>query len=374
MANRTHEDILRQGKKAWRDWRRERKRTPDLRGAKLEGLNLDSVDLSGADLRQASFLGSSLHRTKFQGADLSGCLARFVRMSDARFNDATLAGADLRAASLRRADLTGADLSRTNLRFASLVGARVEGASFRKAEIYGLSAWNLNGDPGDQRELILRENNDPDTVTTTIDGLNTAQYLFLLRENANIAEVINTASARTVLLLGRFSPTHKKILDGLKAHLLERNFVPVLFDFGKPDGRDLTETVASLAHMACFVIPDLTGAKSVPQELSVIVPFLPSVPVVPILLLTSVLALVALASACAPNHYPEIIDLTVTLEPPAQGFQMATQPNIVPAGEEVNLCSVVKLESVCATQVFSPEQHVSPNRSDSGPIEKGEKQ
>ena len=283
MSHPEHVEILRSGKTAWRKWRKQSTEQPDLSGEKLEKLDLSHLDLNDADLRDTSLWGSSLRKTKLNGADLSGCVARFVHFSEAKLVGAKLVGADLRAGSLRRADLTGADLTRSVLRFTSLVGAKVHDAIFREAEVYGVSAWNLRGEPQDQTGLIIRESFDADVVTTTVDDIDTAQLLFLLRENTKIADVINTASQRTVLLLGRFAPQYKKALDALKAHLLKRNLVPVLFDFDRPKGRDLTETVASLAHMACFVIPDLSGAKSVPQELSTIVPFLPSVPIVPVI-------------------------------------------------------------------------------------------
>jgi hypothetical protein len=40
----------------------------------------------------------------------------------------------------------------------------------------------------------------------------------------------------------------------------QRGYLPILFDFEKPESRDLTETISILAHTAKFVIADITGS------------------------------------------------------------------------------------------------------------------
>ena len=111
-----------------------------------------------------------------------------------------------------------------------------------------------------------------------------AQFVYVLLNNPNIRTVIDTVTSKLVLILGRFSPERKVVLDALRGCLRSLNYLPVVFDFDKPASRDLTETVSSLAHLSRFVIADITDAKSIPQELMAIVPSLPSVPVQPILL------------------------------------------------------------------------------------------
>jgi hypothetical protein len=72
------------------------------------------------------------------------------------------------------------------------------------------------------------------------------------------------------------------ILDRLREELRKRGFLPIVFNFDKPQTKDFTETVRLLAGLSHFVIADITNRRSAPLELQAAVPEC-MVPFVPIL-------------------------------------------------------------------------------------------
>ena len=160
---------------------------------------------------------------------------------------------------------------RTDLTDADLTGCR----------IYGVSAWGLRLERTKQQNLVITKEDEP---TVTVDNIEVAQFIYLMLNNQKVRDVIDTITSKAVLILGRFTDERKAVLDALREELRKRNYLPILFDFDVPATRDITETVSLLARMARFVVADITDAKSIPQELAVIVPDLPSVPVQPLLL------------------------------------------------------------------------------------------
>jgi hypothetical protein len=147
-------------------------------------------------------------------------------------------------------------------------------------KIYGIAAWEVRLKETDQTNLIITPADEPEI---TVDNLEVAQFIYLLLHNEKVREVIDTITSKAVLILGRFTSERKAVLDAMREELRRRNYLPILFDFEKPANRDLTEAISTLAHMARFIIADITEAKSIPQELERIVPGLPSVPVQPLL-------------------------------------------------------------------------------------------
>jgi hypothetical protein len=116
---------------------------------------------------------------------------------------------------------------------------------------------------------------------TIQDAQSKAQEL----DGAGISRMLSDISERSVLILGRFTKERKAVLDAIRKTLSTspRSYVPLLFDFQKPNDRDLIESVVRFAAVSRFVIADLSDPKSVPAELQAIVPQFPSLPVVTII-------------------------------------------------------------------------------------------
>jgi uncharacterized protein YjbI with pentapeptide repeats len=325
MANPEQLELLRQGAEVWNAWRANERSVLDLQAANLIGANLRGVDLSRAilhgtylnkaDLSEANLSGAilsganlrltNLRGTNLRGADISGVDISRADLSEANLSEATLSGSNFRGANLSDANLRGANLQgavlseanlhranlsdtylrNANLSNANLSGATLTGANLSRAilietnlvdailtdcSIYGISAWGVKLGAGTiQRGLIITPEAEP---AITVDDLEVAQFVYLLLHNEKIRRVIDTVGKKGVLLLGRFTEDRIRVLERLRDELRKRDYVPIVFNFDKPETKDFTETVRLLAGMSKFVIADITNPKSSPLELQATVP------------------------------------------------------------------------------------------------------
>jgi len=262
----------------------------DLPCADFSGAILDDANLSDAKLQEARFVGTRLRRADlardilaladFTRADLSHAKLIETDLTRTTFARATLTEANLALADFTQAKLGKAVLCRANLSGVRFLEADLNGADLTGCRVYGVSAWNVNLTRTVQSNLQISPRDEP---AITVDQLELAQFIYLLLRNQKIRNVIDTITSKVVLILGRFTPERKRVLDSIREELRHRDFVPVLFDFEIPRHRNITETVTLLARMARFIIADLTDPKSLPQELEAIVPNLQGVPVQPLL-------------------------------------------------------------------------------------------
>lgn len=334
-GNATHleilnESILRHSNRSWNRWRAKHPRTrPDLRGATLSGRVLRGLDLSrarldGARLRRADLSGANLEHAVLAGADLSFANLSWARAAHANFNGARvrnatlqrgrftdsfcLEGTDFHHANLQRADFSrarmieadfseadltdvcfdGAKLLRASFEFAVLAGTSFLGANLREADVHGAFIRRVEtDDKTDQRSLFV----DVDVVWerrsgsilefAEADSIRLAQFHDIVEEHGSIANLITACSKRVVLILGRFLPRRKRVLERLAEALRARGKIAVIFDFPGPADREISDTVRFIAGMSQFIVVDMTKASSVPLELQATIPDL-MVPVLPI--------------------------------------------------------------------------------------------
>jgi uncharacterized protein YjbI with pentapeptide repeats len=285
-----------------------------LRGAHIGGANLNAADMTSADLSGADLVEANLGKATLIEANLSGANLNRANLRQAKLTWANLSASHLMGSDLSQANLTGANLSRANLNGADLIGANLSKANLKEARfgaanlrganltatvlvetdftnadltgcsIYGMSAWRLKlGKGTKQQDLVITPEGEPEV---TADDLEVAQFLYLVLHNVKLRRTIETITSKVVLILGRFPPERKAVLDAVRDQLRKADlgYVPVAIDFQKPRSPASDETVMMLARMARFVIADLSDAKSVLQELQLIVASYAMLPVQPLII------------------------------------------------------------------------------------------
>lgn len=263
----------------------------NIQSSSLQEVNLEAALLRGTNLYYANLEQAHLYQAALHTADLSSANLAMANLNQAGLIRADLSNSDLTKAELIGAELggawlRGAKLCRANLTGAKLVNSQLSNADFEEAIlvdcwVHGISAWEIkNLDKATQKNLIITRDGEP---IITVDDLEIAQFIHILLNNRKIRRVIDTITSKVVLILGRFTNERKAVLDALRDELRKRNYSPIIFDSEPSPNRDLTETVYLLASMSRFIIADLTAPRSIPQELSTIIPNLASVAVQPIL-------------------------------------------------------------------------------------------
>jgi len=252
----------------------------DLYHANLVGAYLDGADLSGANLSDARLGEAHLSRANLSEAYLVRANLSRANLSRANLSKASLSQANLSEAKLSRAHLTRANLSRANLINARLVETNLHNTNLIGCYIYGISAWNLKVNEGTKQSgLIITQPSEP---TVTVDDLEVAQFIYLLLNSQKLRNVVATINSKAVLILGRFTPGRKAVLDAMANELRKNNLLPIIFDFERATSRDFTETIKRLAGMSLFVIADITNPKSAPLDLQATIPDY-QIPFVPII-------------------------------------------------------------------------------------------
>jgi len=170
MANPEHLKILKQGVKAWNEWRKVNPHfKPDLRGANLIETGFAGIamaNLSGADLREAWGHGHFALEVDFSNADLrkaffQDCKFFSANFKNANLSESTFSGCEFPNANFEFCNLTraclymstlganfyGADLCEADLRCCLLIHAKFKNANINGALLWGTSRdfWKIEG-------------------------------------------------------------------------------------------------------------------------------------------------------------------------------------------------------------------------------------
>jgi hypothetical protein len=159
----------------------------------------------------------------------------------------------------------------------NLVGASFHVAEITETVVYGIAAWDLQtSDDVKQSKLVIERTYElysdlirQGKVPMMVDDIELAQFVYYLSNHKKMRDALNILNDRGVLLLGRFKDGGLERLYSMREWFQGQGYIPMIFDFARPDNLSFTETVVTMAGLSKFVVVDLSGS-SVPAELQAI--------------------------------------------------------------------------------------------------------
>ena len=278
--------ILMQGPAVWSAWRQRNPASlvfaspnwyncPGRGGKQMKGKN--RIDFSGMNLSGALIL-----KAFAEGLTLRNCIFENTVFEEGDFSRADFSGATFRNTRFNKTIFTGANFDGATIVNCNLNRINLVGASFRVKEItetviYGIAAWDLvTSEESKQSRLVIEKTYEfysdlirQEKIPMMVDDIELAQFIYYLSNHKKMREAINILNDKGVLLLGRFKDGGLKRLYTVLELLRGKGYMPMIFDFTRPDNLSLTETAVTMAGLSKFVSVDLSGS-SVPAELQAI--------------------------------------------------------------------------------------------------------
>jgi uncharacterized protein YjbI with pentapeptide repeats len=278
--------ILMQGAKVWNAWRERNPGpvhfakphwydSPAPGGLQVKGanrINFSAMNLSGVSIFGAFAEGLNLRDSLFEDAHFEeGDFSR------ADFGGATFHNTKFNKTILTGANFDGATFVNCNLNRVNLVGAYFHVKEITETVVYGIAAWDLQtSDDMKQSKLVIERTYElysdliqQGKVPMMVDDIELAQFVYYLTNHKKMRDALNILNERGVLLLGRFKDGGLERLYFMREWFQGKGYMPMIFDFARPENLSLTETIVTMAGLSKFVVVDLSGS-SVPAELQAI--------------------------------------------------------------------------------------------------------
>lgn len=224
----------------------------DFSGITVEGVDVYKPFAEALSFRDAIVRNVTFEEGDFSRADFTNTHFINTRFNKTIFTDAIFDNATFENCNLNRINLANADF---------------QVKSITETVVYGISAWDLKTSPSSKQSKLVIEKTygfysdiiAEGRIPMMVDDIELAQFIYYLTNHKKLRETINVMNSRSVLLLGRFKDGGLDRLYKIREWLLSRNYLPMIFDFERPDSMDLVEVITTMGGLSKFIIADFSG-------------------------------------------------------------------------------------------------------------------